>query len=249
MDRAGRSRTHLPPVFTPSGDPRPGWLREAFPVGVPHRTSCTERLCPKSTAPPRERPPRRRTRQPPPPRLLRAVPSEGSSRLARVVSWEPSIATVQKSRPSGGSTARQPWRAQCVRAEDGPRRHGGQQGDVEGGADARYPQPGQRFPRGPRGPLAAGRVGTSSVALDATEWDPGPGSGAEPTAPPLSGRGRCQASIRERSSVAAELVMNSLRGATSLPMSRSKTCSEVSRSPMLIRRRVRWRGSIVVSAS
>lgn len=57
------------------------------------------------------------------------------------------------------------------------------------------------------------------------------------------------ASMRERSSVAAELVMNSLRGATSLPISRSKTCSEDSRSPMLIRRSVRWRGSIVVSAS
>lgn len=47
------------------------------------------------------------------------------------------------------------------------------------------------------------------------------------------------ASIRDRSSVAAELEMNSFRGATSLPISRSKTCSAASRSERLIRRRVR----------
>lgn len=57
------------------------------------------------------------------------------------------------------------------------------------------------------------------------------------------------ASIRDRSSVAAELEMNSLRGATSLPINRSNTCSDASRSEMLIRRSVRNRGSIVVSAS
>lgn len=57
------------------------------------------------------------------------------------------------------------------------------------------------------------------------------------------------ASIRDRSSVAAELEMNSLRGATSFPIKRSNTCSDASRSEMLIRRSVRTRGSIVVSAS
>jgi hypothetical protein len=75
-----------------------------------------------------------------------------------------------------------------------------------------------------------------------------PGSARGPTGR-ASAASADQASMRERSRVAAELVMNSLRGATSFPISRSNACSAASRSLMLMRRSVRCLGSIVVSAS
>lgn len=81
---------------------------------------------------------------------------------------------------------------------------------------------------------------------------PSPSVGGDPRRPPrptgsaLLGQAQSAearrsgyASMRDRSSVAAELEMNSLRGATSLPMSRSKTCSAASRSDRLILRSVR----------
>ena len=55
--------------------------------------------------------------------------------------------------------------------------------------------------------------------------------------------------MRSRSTSAADSMMKSLRGATSLPMSSSKTRSAASRSRIVTLRSVRWRGSIVVSAS
>ena len=58
-----------------------------------------------------------------------------------------------------------------------------------------------------------------------------------------------QASMRSRSKVRADSTMKSLRGATSLPMSNSKTRWAASMSPIVTRRRVRWRGSMVVSAN
>jgi DNA gyrase subunit A len=63
-----------------------------------------------------------------------------------------------------------------------------------------------------------------------------------------AGDGR-QASMREGSSSAAPPTMKSRRGATSLPMSRSNMAVAAAVSSTLIRRRVRWRGSMVVSAS
>src|SRR5690606_7370796 len=65
---------------------------------------------------------------------------------------------------------------------------------------------------------------------------------------PSSGMGS-QSSIRSGSRMAAEVTMNSLRGATSLPIRSSKTSSARAAASTVTRRRVRCRGSMVVSAS
>jgi len=105
---------------------------------------------------------------------------------------------------------------------------------------------------------------TMTLVLDAAGTPSGPPSELAPGSGELPGRweekaqenkaeeGRAeggQASIRSRSSRAAPSTMKSLRGATSLPMSRSNTSSAASVSPMVMRRKVRLAGSIVVSRS
>src|SRR5699024_1484157 len=61
--------------------------------------------------------------------------------------------------------------------------------------------------------------------------------------------GDTHASILSRSSSSAPSMMNCLRGATSEPISSSKTALAASASSIRTRRRVRWPGSMVVSAS
>src|SRR5690606_589363 len=61
--------------------------------------------------------------------------------------------------------------------------------------------------------------------------------------------GDTHASILSRSSSSAPSMMNCLRGATSEPIRSSKTALAASASSMRTRRRVRWAGSMVVSAS
>src|SRR5699024_4491218 len=61
--------------------------------------------------------------------------------------------------------------------------------------------------------------------------------------------GQAHASILSRSSSSAPSMMNCLRGATSEPISSSKTALAASASSIRTRRRVRWPGSMVVSAS
>src|SRR5699024_8504234 len=61
--------------------------------------------------------------------------------------------------------------------------------------------------------------------------------------------GDTHASILSISSSSAPSMMNCLRGATSEPISSSKTALAASASSIRTRRRVRWPGSMVVSAS
>ena len=74
---------------------------------------------------------------------------------------------------------------------------------------------------------------------------PSPLTGRVPGVPATSG----QASRASTSTSYAPCTRNSLRGATSEPMSSSNTPAAASASSTVIRRRVRWRGSMVVSAS
>src|SRR5690606_41381079 len=61
--------------------------------------------------------------------------------------------------------------------------------------------------------------------------------------------GDTHASILSRSSSSAPSMMNCLRGATSEPISSSKTALAASASSIRTLRSMRWRGSMVVSAS
>ena len=123
------------------------------------------------------------------------------------------------------------------------------------------PGPGRPAPRtvrartasatGSQGPLARRRAPDRCASVRQRRAAPPRGCAALP----LPGYGlpgdrqAGQVSMRAGSSSVAPLTMKSRRGATSLPISRSNMPCAASASSILIRRNVRRRGSIVVSAS